>query len=237
MSGHSKWSTIKHKKAAADNKRGQAFTKLGRAISIATKEGGPDPASNFKLRLVVDKAREVNMPKANIERAIERGAGQGTGENLETAVYEGFGPGQVVVMIEVVTDNKNRTAAEIKKVFERGGGNLGQPGSASHFFNKKGRLLVGKAADVDSQILTIIDLGADDVEESGDEAIEVLVPAQKLGQMRDDLTKAGLTVQTAELIYKPHSLIELTLEQEQKLTEWLDALEELDDVQAVYTNW
>ncbi len=236
MSGHSKWSTIKHKKAAADNKRGQAFTKLGRAISIATKEGGPDPASNFKLRLVVDKAREVNMPKANIERAIERGAGQGTGENLETAVYEGFGPGQVAVMIEVVTDNKNRTAAEIKKVFERGGGNLGQPGSASHFFNKKGRLLVGKAADVDSQMLKIIDLGVEEVE-AANEAVEVLVPGANLAKTRDQLAQAGLLVKSAELIYKPQALMELTPEQEQKLTEWLDALEELDDVQAVYTNW
>lgn len=236
MSGHSKWSTIKHKKAAADSKRGQAFTKLGRAITIAAKEGGPDPASNFKLRLAVDKAREVNMPKANIERAIERGAGQGGGENLETAVYEGFGPGQVAVIIEVVTDNKNRAAAEIKKVFERGGGNLGQPGSVGYLFNKKGRLLVTKSADVDNQILNIIDLGVDDVEESG-ESVEILVPAQNLGQMRDQLAHAGFTVQSAELIYKPQSLVELTVEQEQKLTEWLDALEELDDVQAVYTNW
>ena len=236
MSGHSKWSTIKHKKAAADSKRGQAFTKLTRAITIAAKEGGPDPASNFKLRLAVDKAREVNMPKLNIERAIERGAGQGSGGNLETAVYEGFGPGQVAAMIEVVTDNKNRTAAEIKKVFERGGGNLGQPGSVAYLFNKKGRILVTKAADVQTQILTIIDLGADDVEESS-ESVEVLVPASNLGQMRDQLQEAGLTVQTAELIYKPQSLVELTSEQEKKLTEWLDALEALDDVQAVYTNW
>lgn len=236
MSGHSKWSTIKHKKAAADNKRGQAFTKLTRAITIAAKEGGADSSSNFKLRLAVDKAREVNMPKANIERAIERGAGQGAGENLETAVYEGFGPAQVAVMVEVVTDNKNRTAAEIKKVFERGGGNLGQPGSVAYLFNKKGRLVVSKSPDVDSQILQIIDLGADEVEESG-ESVEVLVPALKLGQMRDQLIKAGLAVQTAELIYKPQSLVQLTSEQEQKLTEWLDALEELDDVQAVHTNW
>ena len=236
MSGHSKWSTIKHKKAAADNKRGQAFTKLGRAITIAVKESGPDPASNFKLRLVMDKAREVNMPKANIERAIERGSGQGWVGNLETAVYEGFGPGQVAVMIEVVTDNKNRTAAQIKKVFERGGGNLGQPGSVAYLFNKKGRLLVTKAADAQSQILTIIDLGADDVEESG-ESVEVLVAANRLGEMRDELVKAGFSVQTAELIYKPQSLVELNPEQEQKLTEWLDALEELDDVQAVYSNW
>ena len=236
MSGHSKWSTIKHKKAATDNKRGQIFTKLGRAISIAAKESGPDPESNFKLRLVMDKARAVNMPKANIERAIERGAGQGGANNLETAVYEGFGPAQVAVMVEVVTDNKNRAVAEIKNVFERGGGSLGQPGSVGYLFNKKGRLLVVKAAEVDSQILKIIDLGADDVEESG-ESIEVLVPAARLGEMHRLLDQTEMTVTLAEQIYKPIALMELTPEQEQKLTEWLAALEELDDVQAVYTNW
>lgn len=236
MSGHSKWSTIKHKKAVTDNKRGQIFTKLGRAITISVKEAGADPSSNFKLRLVMDKAREVNMPKANIERAIERGAGQGATESLETAVYEGFGPSQVAVMVEVVTDNKNRAAAEIKKVFERGGGHLGQPGSVAYLFNKKGRLLVTKAADVDSQILKIIDLGADEVEPSG-ESVEVLVPVSGLSRTREQLQQAGFLVQTAEIAYKPRVLVELTGEQEQKLTEWLDALEELDDVQAVYTNW
>lgn len=236
MSGHSKWSTIKHKKAAADSKRGQAFTKLGRAITIAAKEGGPDPASNFKLRLAVDKAREVNMPKVNIDRAIERGAGQGSSENLETAVYEGFGPGQVAVMIEVVTDNKNRTAAEIKKVFERGGGTLGQPGSVAYLFHKKGRLFLEKQADVDNQMLKIIDLGVDEVE-AGNEGVEVLVSATNLGKAREQLIRAGFVIKSADLIYKPQTLMELSDASEQKLTEWLDALEELDDVQAVYTNW
>jgi len=236
MSGHSKWSTIKHKKAATDSKRGQIFTKLGRAITIAAKEGGPDPASNFKLRLVVDKAREVNMPKANIERAIEKGSGQGAGENLETAVYEGFGPGQIAVMIEVVTDNKNRTAAEIKKVFERGGGSLGQPGSVAYLFNKKGRLFLEKQADVDNQMLKIIDLGVDEVE-AGNEGVEVLVSATNLGKAREQLIQAGFVIKSADLIYKPQALMELSDDSEQKLTEWLDALEELDDVQAVYTNW
>jgi len=236
MSGHSKWSTIKHKKTAADNKRGQIFTKLGRAITIAVKEGGPEVGSNFKLRLAVDKARAVNMPKLNIERAIEKGSGQGEDGSLEMVVYEGFGPSQVAVMVEAVTDNKNRTAAGIKKTFERGGGHLGQPGSASHLFHKKGRLLVAKQTDVDSQILKIIDLGVDDVEATG-EAVEVLVPAANLGKIRDQLTQAGLAVKSAELIYKPLVIVELDSEQEIKLTEWLAGLEELDDVQSVYTNW
>ncbi|MDZ7586615.1 MAG: YebC/PmpR family DNA-binding transcriptional regulator [Patescibacteria group bacterium] len=236
MSGHSKWSTIKHKKAAADNKRGQIFTKLGRAITIAAKEGGPEIGSNFKLRLAVDKARAVNMPKVNIERAIEKGSGQGEDGSLETVVYEGFGPSQVAVMVEVVTDNKNRTAAEIKKTFEWGGGHLGQPGSASHLFHKKGRLLVEPQADIDSQMLKIIDLGVDEVEIIG-EAVEVLVPAAKLAQTRDQLTQAGLVLKSAELIYKPQALVELDSDQETKLTEWLAGLEELDDVQSVFTNW
>lgn len=236
MSGHSKWSTIKHKKAAADSKRGQIFTKLGRAITIAAKEGGPDITANFKLRLVVDKARAVNMPKVNIERAIEKGSGLGAGGSLETAVYEGFGPAQVAVIIEVVTDNKNRAAAEIKKAFERGGGSLGQPGSVAYLFSKKGRLQVDKQADVDNQILKIIDMGVDDVEAVA-EAVEILVPAANLAKTRDQLAAAGLAVKSAELIYKPLALRELTSDQEQKLTAWLDELDELDDVQSVYTNW
>lgn len=236
MSGHSKWSTIKHKKAATDNKRGQLFTKLGRAITIAAKEGGPDVNSNFKLRLAVDRAREVNLPKVNIERAIERGAAHGGAASLETAVYEGFGPGQVAVIVEVVTDNKNRTAAEIKNVFERGGGTLGQPGSVAYLFTKKGKLTLAKLADPDEQMLKIIDLGAEDVEPNEDR-LEVLVPVTSLGAMRDQMVQAGFEVKTAELIFKPQALIELGPEQEQKLTDWLDTLENLDDVQAVFTNW
>ncbi|MBU2051608.1 YebC/PmpR family DNA-binding transcriptional regulator [Patescibacteria group bacterium] len=236
MSGHSKWSTIKHKKAATDSKRGQIFTKLGRAITIAAKEGGADPDSNFKLRLVMDKAREANMPKVNIERAIEKGSGQGSEGSLETAVYEGFGPSQVAVMVEVVTDNKNRAAAEIKKVFERGGGHLGQPGSVGYLFHKKGLLVVNQEADADNQVLKIIDLGVDEVEpkESG---VEILVPGAELAQIRGQLNNLGYSIKSAELIYKPTALITLTSEQEAKLTDWLDTLEELDDVQAVYTNW
>lgn len=236
MSGHSKWSTIKHKKAAADSKRGQVFTKLGRVLTIAAKEGGPDPDNNFKLRLAVEKARAVNMPKVNIDRAIERGVGPGAGAALETALYEGFGPSQVAVMVEVVTDNKNRAAAEIKKAFERGGGHLGQPGSASHLFTKKGRLILEPEADVDSQMLKIIDLGVEEVD-AGSDGVEVLVPPADLGKSRDQLAQAGFKVRTAELIYKPASLLALAADQEAKLAQWLDELEDLDDVQAVYTNW
>jgi YebC/PmpR family DNA-binding regulatory protein len=236
MSGHSKWATIKHKKAVTDNKRGQVFTKLGRAIAIAAREGGPDINSNFKLRLAVEKARAENMPKINIERAISKGSGQGEGASLETGTYEGFGPHQVAIIVEVVTDNKNRSSAEIKNIFEKGGGHLGQPGSVGYLFSRKGRFLVAKAADTDSQILKIIDLGADDVE-AKDEGVEVLVAPTQLDTMRSQLQQAGFSVNSAELIYKPTTLMSLSPEQEEKIAAFLESLEELDDVQAVFSNW
>jgi YebC/PmpR family DNA-binding regulatory protein len=236
MSGHSKWATTKHKKAIVDNKRGQAFTKLGRAITIAAKEGGGDINGNFKLRLAVEKAREANMPKVNIDRAISRGAGTGEGENLEIGTYEGFGPFQVAVIVEVVTDNKNRTSAEIKQIFERGGGTLGQPGSVAYLFNRKGRLIVAKDADVDNQILKLIDLGAEEVE-AKDEGVEVLTLANQLDSVRHQIQEAGFNILSAELIYKPMALMTLTPEQEEKIGLFLDGLEELDDVQAVFSNW
>jgi YebC/PmpR family DNA-binding regulatory protein len=209
---------------------------LGRAIALAAKEGGPDPETNFKLRLAIEKARSVNLPKVNIDRAIERGTGTGGGTGLETVLYEGFGPFQVAVLVEAVTDNKNRTAAEIKKIFERGGGRLGQPGSAAYLFIRKGRLLVAAAADVDQQQLQIIDLGVDGVETVG-EGVEVLVPPAALAQYRDQLIQGGFKVLSAELIYKPHDLLTVAPDQENQLTEWLELLESHDDVQAVYTNW
>jgi YebC/PmpR family DNA-binding regulatory protein len=236
MSGHSKWATTKHKKAIVDNKRGQAFTKLGRAITIAAKEGGGDINGNFKLRLAVEKAREANMPKVNIDRAISRGAGTGEGENLEIGTYEGFGPFQIAVVVEVVTDNKNRTSAEIKQIFERGGGTLGQPGSVAYLFNRKGRLIVTKDVDVDNQILKLIDLGAEEVE-AKDEGVEVLSPANQLDSVRHQIQEAGFNIISAELIYKPMALMTLTPEQEEKIGLFLDSLEELDDVQAVFSNW
>lgn len=236
MSGHSKWSTIKHKKAAADSKRGQIFTKLGRAISLAAREGGTDPAANFKLRLAIDKARQMNMPKVNIDRAVDRGGGRDGGEALETVLYEGFGPGQVAVMVEAVTDNKNRTAAEMKKLFERGGGSLGQPGSVSYLFAKKGRLVFAAGADPEKQMLQLIDWGVDDVE-AVDGGVEALVAPGEMAKIRHLAVQSGLEVKTAELIYKPLTLMTLDESREKQLTEWLDSLEDHDDVQTVYTNW
>jgi len=234
MSGHSKWSTIKHKKAMLDSRRGQLFTKLARAITVAVREGGGDVGTNFKLRLIVDKARQFNVPKKNIERAIERGTGQG-GEGLLEALYEGFGPGRIAVMVEVVTDNKNRTAAEIKKVFERSGGSLGQPGSVGFLFDKKGKILVERVGDKEEQMLKLIDLGAEDVE-TEEEGIEMLVEPSKLSAVRVAVEAAGFKVKAAELIYVAKDLLKLAKEQKAKAIKFLEIIDDLDDVQNLYTN-
>ncbi|MCX6816474.1 MAG: YebC/PmpR family DNA-binding transcriptional regulator [Candidatus Beckwithbacteria bacterium] len=235
MSGHSKWATIKHKKAVTDNKRGQIFTKLIRAITVAARDGG-DLNSNFKLRLAVEKARVVNMPKANIERAVERGSGVGEGgSGLAEGVYEGFGPGNMAVMVSVLTDNKNRTASEIKKIFERGGGTLGQPGSVAFLFDKKGRLLIEKKAETESEILQLIDLGAEDVEEAED-GIEVLTQANKLAETKLKVDQAGFTVKEAELVFVPKNYLVLEEEMKGKAFQFLETLDNHDDVQEVYSN-
>ncbi len=235
MSGHSKWSTIKHKKAMMDSRRGQLFTKLGRAITIAAREGGRDETSNFKLRLTVTKARQFNMPKKNIDRAIDRGVGQGGGGSLVEGVYEGYGPGKIAVMVEVVTDNKNRTAAEIKKFFEKGGGSLGQPGSVGYLFTQKSRIVVEKTSEVETEMLQLIDLGSEDVEEM-DEGIEVLIEAGQLGAMRDKVEVAGLKVKQAELVFNPNNLLKLDEKSKTKAVSFLENLSDLDDVQNVYTD-
>lgn len=235
MSGHSKWSTIKHKKAIEDNKRGKVFTKLGRLISIAARDGGGDINSNFKLRLAVEKAKQFNLPKKNIERAIEKGSGKGEGEGLIEATYEGYGPSETAVIIEVVTDNKNRTAAEIKKAFERGGGRLGQPGSATFLFNKIGRLVVKKTDKVDDQMLKIIDLGVEDVGEI-EEGIEAIVAANQLSQMKQAIEAEGYEILAAELSYKALNYLVLGTEAKEKVVNFLEEIDELDDVQELYCN-
>lgn len=237
MSGHSKWSTIKHKKAIEDSKRGKVFTKFGRAISIAAKEGGGgDVASNFKLRLAVEKAKQFNMPKANIDRAIERGVGKSGGEGLSEAVYEGFGPHEAAVMLTVVTDNKNRTAAEIKKVFERAGGRMGQPGSVGFLFKKVGRILVASSGNKDELMLKLIDLGVEEVNEVEEGEIEVMVNPSQLMQMKQALEAAGITVKEAELSFKALNYLTLEGEAQAKVSEFLELLDDLDDVQEIYTN-
>jgi len=235
MSGHSKWSTIKHQKAINDKRRGQLFTKLGKAVTLAAREGGGDLDSNFKLRLTVDKAKEANMPKTNIERAIKRGVGKGSELGLFEVVYEGFGPGQVAIIVEAVTDNKNRTTSEVKKTFEKLGGSLGQPGSVMFQFNKKGVILVKSQGGAEEQMLKLIDLGAEDVESVG-EGLEVVVEADRLFNVQQQLKQAGFELIRAELAYLPKTVLKLDEAAKKKLVSLLETVDDLDDVQNVYCN-
>ena len=234
MSGHSKWSTIKHKKAAKDITRGKLFSKLGRGISIAVKTGGgPDPASNHKLRVAIEAARAANMPKTNIERAISKASEAG---NLEEVTYEGFAPEGVGVLVETATDNRNRTSQEMKAIFERGGGSMAGPGAVSFNFEPKGLIHVKKGSDAETQLLTLIDLGVEDAEESGD-IVEVYTEANLLSQTKDKIDKEGFEVTNAELVQKPKTLQKVSNEASAKKTiDLLQTLEDHDDVQKVFAN-
>lgn len=234
MSGHSKWATIHRDKGINDAKRGNLFSKLARAITIAAKTGGGgDPSSNFKLRVIIEKARQANMPKENIERAISKAAG---GEAMDEVVYEGFGPGGIGVVVEAVTDNRNRTAQEIKNLFEKGGGNLAGPGAVAYNFDQKGLLVVKKDTDLDSQMLKLIDLGASDIEET-DDSLEVYVSVDKLSSTRDQLEQNGFNITSFEITMKPKLSVEISDSQVvQKALGFLNSLEEHDDIQKVYAN-
>ncbi len=240
MSGHSKWATIKRQKGVADQKRGQTFTKLANAITIAVKSGGGigDPAQNIRLRLLVEKARVANMPKSNIERAIERGTGVGEGgKSLEEAVYEGFAPGGAAVIVEAATDNKQRTIGDIKNIFDKAGGTFGQPGSVSYQFENKGAITLQKNnLQVDDIFLLAADAGAEDLEEIGDEIIIYTKP-EDLNKVRETLLASNLVVKDAELTRKP--MVTKSIENEadaKEVISFLEKLEALDDVQKVYTN-
>lgn len=235
MSGHSKWSTIKHKKALLDSRRGAVFTKLGKAITIASRDGGSDLSSNFQLRLAVAKAKQLNMPNKTIDRAVERGSGKGSDVALMEAVYEGFYAGKVAVIVEVVTDNKNRASAELKMIFQKNGGSLGQPGSVMFLFDRKARLVVKKQADVESQMLELIDLGIEMVEEI-EEGIEVFVSDNQLSSMKKKLDEQKQEVKEAELVYIAKTYLGLEPEVIEKAKAFLEKIDELDDVQSVYSN-
>jgi YebC/PmpR family DNA-binding regulatory protein len=235
MSGHSKWSTIKHKKAINDNRRGQQFTKLAKVITIASREGGPDTETNFKLRLAIDKARQFNMPNSNIDRAVEKGSGKVDGEGLHEAIYEGYGPEKVALIIEAVTDNKNRTVAEIKNYLEKSGGVLGQSGSVMYLFDKKGILSIKKGAEPEEQMLKIMDLEVDEVEMEG-ELIIVLTAPNLLMNVREKITKLGYTIESAELSYQAKSSLSLTNDKREGLEAFFDSLDELQDVTNIYSN-
>jgi len=236
MSGHSKWSTIKRQKGTADKKRGMVFSKLAKAISIAAREGA-DPESNFKLRLAVEKAKQANMPKANIDRALRRAQGKLAGGGFEEIFYEGYGPVGVAVMIEAVSDNKNRTTSEIKNIFERGGGRLAGPGAVAYQFEKKGMITVKKPDKVEEAILSIIDLGVEDVEEAMD-AIEVYTRPEKLDEAAKKLQEADFSVQDKELVMRPKAVVKITgQEKKEKILKFMDLIETHDDVQKVFANF
>lgn len=234
MSGHSHFSTIKRQKEANDAAKGKIFSKMGRAISIAVKEGGGgDPDSNFKLRIAVETARAANMPKANIERAIENAA---SAKDSEQVMYEGFGPGGVQIMADVSTDNRNRTAQEMKNAFEKNGGNMGGAGSVSFNFEPKGLIFVATKKNKDEDMLELIDLGAEDIVDAPD-GVEIYVAPTKLFEEKKKFEDAGFTVISAELVQKPKTTMEITDKGlEEKITKFLEALEDHEDVQKVYTN-
>jgi YebC/PmpR family DNA-binding regulatory protein len=238
MAGHSKWAQIKRKKGATDAKRGQLFSKLTRAIIVASREGGPDPAGNLALQNAIEKAREASMPKDNIERAIARGAGAaGDGTAYETVTYEGYGPGGVAVFVEAVTDNRNRTAADVRSIFTKSDGSLGESGSVAWLFERRAVLLVGDGADEDELTMAAAEGGADDVVREGDNW-RVTSPPEALAAVRQALEAPGFDVESAELTMVPKTSIELGEESTaRKVLRLMDALEENDDVQDVYANF
>ncbi|MGH2460107.1 MAG: YebC/PmpR family DNA-binding transcriptional regulator [Chloroflexota bacterium] len=236
MSGHSKWAQIKHQKAGNDAKRGQLFTKLGREISIAAREGGADADANVRLRLAVQRARDANMPGENIDRAIKHGSGTGDGASLEEAVYEGYGPGGAAMMVEVATDNRNRAAAEVRNAFTRGGGNMGESGCVAWIFESRGVIEVeANGHDPDELALQAIDAGAEDVQTEG-EAVAIFTAPADLEQVRQALATQSVPITSAETTMVPKTTVATDDETALKVLRLVDRLEELDDVQKVYTN-
>ncbi len=236
MSGHSKWANIKHRKSAVDARRGKIFTKIARELQVAARHGGPDPDMNMRLRLVLDNARAANMPKDNIERAIARGAGAEKGEDLEEVMYEAYAPNGVALLIEVLTDNRNRTVSDLRHVLTKGGGNMASAGAVAWQFNRKGQIMVDAAKlDPDELFLLAVESGAEDVIVSNGTA-EIVTADTDLGAVRDALNHAGLRIESAGLTMTPQSEVELEVESALQIMGLLERLEELDDVQKVHSN-
>lgn len=244
MSGHSKWSTIKRQKGAADIKKGQTFTKMANVITIAAKSGGGDPESNPRLRVAIEAARAVNMPKENVQRAIDRGLGKLPGQILESVYFEGFGPAKVAFLVEGVTDNRLRTNQEVKNLFERSSGTLTGQGSTSYMFDKKGEIKIkGKNGSTEQELLELIDLGAEDVEDYKDSYTKeqeylVYTEISDLTIMSNKITQAGFEVESKEMVFKPNVTVEIhDPGTAQKLITLAERLEEHDDLQKVYANF
>ena len=239
MSGHSKWANIKHRKARADAARGNVFSKLSKEIIAAARQGGGNPDTNHRLRLAVQKAKDANIPQENITRAIQRGTGELEGVSYEEMVYEGYGPGGVAVLLEILTDNKNRTAAEIRYVFSKNGGNLGESGCVAWMFKRKGSLRVqreGTSMDEDEAMMLALDAGAEDME-AEDDAFTMYTAPEDLESVRAFLEGKGVKVKDAELVMVPQSTVTVSGREAEQLMRLMDSLEEHDDVQRVYSNF
>jgi YebC/PmpR family DNA-binding regulatory protein len=236
MAGHSKWANIQHRKNAQDARRGKLFTKLIREITVAARMGDPDPACNPRLRLAMDKALAGNMTKDTIERAIKRGSGAMDGENFEEVRYEGYGPGGVAVMVDCMTDNRNRTVAEVRHAFSKAGGNLGTDGSVAYQFTKAGVLSYPQGADEDRLMEAALEAGADDVRANDDGSFDVLTQPEQFIEVREAMVAAGLEPEQAEVTMRADNTVALELEDAEKMVRMLERLEDLDDVQEVYSN-
>jgi YebC/PmpR family DNA-binding regulatory protein len=237
MSGHSKWSSIKHKKAVVDSRRGAQFSKLTRAITVAAREGGGDPDGNAALENAVRKGREASMPKDNIERAIAKGTGEGAdGEALESVLYEGYGPGGVALLVEAVTENRNRTGADVRHILSKNGGSLGEPGSVSYLFEKKGIIVIDAGRYSEDDLMAAVEAGAEDIT-ADDDVFEVIAEPADFTRVRKALEEAGVEMESAEMAYRPTSLVPIEEAQAARLMKLIEALEDNDDVGAVHANF
>ncbi len=237
MSGHSKWASIKHKKAVADSRRGAHFSKLTRAITVAARDGGGDPVGNPALDLAIRKAKEASMPKDNIERAIAKGTGEGgEAEAIESVLYEGYGPGGVAVLVEALTDNRNRTSADIRHAFSKNGGNLGEPGSVAYLFDKKGTIVIDAGRYSEDELMVAVEAGAEDIA-ADEDVFEVVTEPAGFAAVRAALEGAGVEIESAELAYRPSSVVPVDEAGAAKLMRLIDTLEDLDDVGAVHANF
>jgi YebC/PmpR family DNA-binding regulatory protein len=235
MSGHSKWANIKHRKGRQDAKRGKLFGKLGKAIEVAARNGGGNIEFNPTLGTAVEKAKAASMPNDNIERAIKRGTGEVEGAIYEESFYEGYGPGGVALYVQVLTDNRNRAASDVRSAFTRHNGNLGEPGSVGYLFTQRGLILASGSED--DVMLAAIDAGADDIRDAGDGLYEVVTEPTDLRDVRDALGKGGLEIESADVTQLPSNTVHVEENEAKKLLRLIDALEDLDDVQAVFSNY
>ncbi|WP_428605652.1 YebC/PmpR family DNA-binding transcriptional regulator [Sedimenticola sp.] len=236
MAGHSKWANIKHKKAANDKKRGKIWTKLLREVTVAAKAGGGEIETNPRLRLAVDKANGANVPRDTIERAVKRGAGGEDTDNYDELRYEGYGPGGAAVIVDCMTDNRNRTASEVRHAFTKHGGNLGTDGSVAYMFNKQGIISFAPGADEDAIMEAALEAGAEDVITNDDGSIDIMTTPETFSDVNDAIVASGLNPDNAEVTFSASTMAELDQDAAEKLMKMIDHLEDLDDVQDVYTN-